>query len=302
LARRALPPLIALRAFEAFARQGRMTAAADELCVTHGAISRQIKHLEDTLGARLIEGPRNRLRITEAGLKLAEASTRAFDLIEAAAPRPRASSPGPLEVSCLATLGMKWLIPRLPGLVDRHPDLQVRISESNAPVDFEAGGVDLAIRMRDEHDLAVEGMEVTPFLDHWQGPVLAPELAAGAALTLQAMAVLPRLYTRSYRQDWSDWTQRMGMELAPAPIEREFDHYFYMLEAAIAGLGVAIGPWPFVIKELAAGRLIAPFGFVKARVRYVILLPRRNARPAARRLRDWLVEEGALTLPPDNVA
>jgi len=73
-------------------------------------------------------------------------------------------------------------------------------------------------------------------------------------------------------------------------------------EAAIAGLGVAIGPWPFVMKELSAGRLTAPFGFVRAPHRYVALVPRRGARPAARRLRDWLVEEGALMQPPNNLA
>ena len=206
MARRALPPLGGLRAFEAFARQGRMTAAADELCVTHGAISRQIKHLEGSLGVPLIEGPRNRLRITEPGLKLAQALTRAFDLIEEASPRRRgAAETGPLEVSCLATFGMKWLIPRLPRLVERHPELQVRISERNGDVDFEADGVDLAIRMRDEKDLASGDAEVTPFLDHWQGPLLAPELIGDPPLALEAMAALPRLHTRSYSRGWSDW-------------------------------------------------------------------------------------------------
>lgn len=302
MARRALPPLGGLRAFEAFARQGRMTAAAAELCVTHGAVSRQIKHLEEALGVSLIEGPRNRLKITEPGLKLAEALTRAFDLIEEASPRRRsADAGGPLEVSCLATLGMKWLIPRLPRFVERHPDLQVRISERNGEVDFEADGVDLAIRMRDEGDLASSDAEVTPFMDHWQGPLLAPELIGESPLTVEMMAAMPRLHTRSYLRGWADWAERMGVELPPAPVDREFDHYFYMLEAAVAGLGVAIGPWAFVTRELAAGRLAAPFGFVRAKARYVVLVPRRNARPAARRMLQWLVEEGAATPEPDNL-
>ncbi len=302
MARRALPPLGGLRAFEAFARQGRMTAAADELCVTHGAISRQIKQLEASLGVALIEGPRNRLTITEPGLKLAEALTRAFDLIEEASPRRRgAAETGPLEVSCLATFGMKWLIPRLPRLVERHPDLQVRISEKNGPVDFAADGVDLAIRMSEEGDPGPPDAEATPFLDHWQGPLLSPELAGTRPLSIEAMAALPRLHTRSYREGWSDWAGRRGVDLPPAPVDREFDHYFYMLEAAIAGLGVAIGPWAFVTRELAGGRLVAPFGFVRAQARYVALVPRRNARPGARRMLKWLIEEGAATSEPDKL-
>ena len=302
MARRSLPPLNGLRAFEAFARQGRMTAAADELCVTHGAISRQIKHLETSMDVALVEGPRNRLKITEAGLRLAEALTRAFDLIEEAAPRRRAPASGPLELSCLGTLAMKWLIPRLPKFVERHPEIQVRISESNGPVDFRADGLDAAIRMRPEGDVISEDSEVTPFMDHFHGPVLSPELAGAAALSIEALAALPRLGTRSYSAGWAAWAAQMGVDLAPSSVEREFDHTFYMLEAAIAGLGVAIGAWPFVIKELSAGRLVAPFGFVKAPHRYVILLPRREARPAARRFRTWLAGEGALMPPPHNLA
>jgi DNA-binding transcriptional LysR family regulator len=300
MARRTLPPLNGLRAFEAFARQGRMIAAAEELCVTHGAISRQIRQLETTVGVKLVEGPRNRLRITEAGLKLAEASTRAFDLIEQATPRRPAQSDGPIELSCLPTFAMKWLIPRLPRLVERHPDLQVRISEADGPIDLSDGAVDAAIRMRPEGDLASEDAEVSFFLSHWRGPVMAPELAS-QALSVEAMAALPRLHTRSRLQGWADWEAQMGVRLPAAPVDREFDHYFYLLEAAIAGLGVAIGPWPFVAKELDAGRLVAPFGFVKGADGYVVLLPRRRARPGARRLRDWLLEEGRRASTPPNL-
>jgi DNA-binding transcriptional LysR family regulator len=301
MARRTLPPLNALRAFEAFARQGRMTAAAEELCVTHGAISRQIKHLEDVLGAPLVEGPRNRLKITEAGLRLAEALTRAFDLIEEAAPRRPAPASGPVELSCLGTTAMKWLIPRLPAFHERHPQIQVRISESNRDFDFRADGLDAAIRMRPDGDLSSDDAEVTPFMDHFHGPVLSPDLAAGGELDLERLASLPRLSTRTFPAGWEAWARQYGVQLPPAAVTREFDHSFYMIEAAIAGLGVAIGAWPFVLRELDAGRLIAPLGFVRAPHRYVVLLPRSGARPAARRLRDWLVEEGARTAPPKQL-
>ncbi len=122
MARRQLPPLNALRAFEAFGRHGRMTLAAEELCVTHGAVSRQIRQLEEHLGVALTEGPRSRLRMTEAGLKLAQALTPAFDQIAAASPRRAPDGPRPLVVSCLPTFAMKWLIPRLPGFQAGHPE------------------------------------------------------------------------------------------------------------------------------------------------------------------------------------
>jgi DNA-binding transcriptional LysR family regulator len=293
-----LPPLNGLKAFEAFARQGRMTSAADELCVTHGAISRQIKQLEEAMGVSLIEGPRNRLRLTEDGLQLAEASTRAFDLIEAAIPRRRSRSEGPLEISCLGTFAMKWLIPRLPRFVERHPAIQVRVAEADGPIDLRSGECDVAIRMRPEGDLDSDDADVMPFLEHFQGPVLSPDLTGRDRISLQSLEKLPRLHTKSYRQGWADWEAQMGVRLAPAPVDREFDHYFYMLEAAIAGLGVAIGPWPFVARELDAGRLVAPLGFVRAPSVYVALLPKLGARPAARRLRDWLVDEGASMQAP----
>lgn len=114
---RSLPPLNALRAFEAFARCGRMTLAADELCVTHGAISRQIRQLEDHLGAALTEGPRTKLVLTSTGVTLAQALTAAFDQIDAAIPRLPPAADRALVVSCLPTFAMKWLIPRLPGFV-----------------------------------------------------------------------------------------------------------------------------------------------------------------------------------------
>jgi len=290
MARRNLPPLNALRAFEAFARQGRMTAAAEELCVTHGAISRQIKLLESAMGQRLVEGPRNRLKLTAPGLRLAESLTQAFDLIEQAAPAPAA---GALHVSCLGTLAMRWLIPRLPRFLEREPRTQVRITESHRPVDFRADDVDLALRVWPNPFAWPAEAEITPFLDHAHGPVLSPELMGSDPPSPAELARLPRLHTRSYMPAWSEWAAQMGIELGPAAVDREFDHTFYMLEAAIAGLGVAISPEIYVAKELAQGRLVAPFGFVQTSVRYAVLLPREGARPAARRFRDWLAEEGA---------
>ncbi len=304
MARRQLPPLNALRAFEAFGRHGRMTLAADELCVTHGAVSRQIRQLEEQLGVALTEGPRSRLRLTEAGLKLAQALTPAFDQIADAVPRPAQVGPRPLVVSCLPTFAMKWLIPRLPGFQAAHPEVPVRVAESNGPFDFKADGIDLAIRMRRVGDAEYPDSIAHPFMRHFHGPVMAPELAAAGPATFERICGLPRLLTRTYTRSWSDWIDDLGLDdLPPAPSEQEFDHYFYMLEAAAAGLGVAVGPWAFVQRDLASGRLVAPLGFARGETRIVALTPRDGGSEAALLFRDWLLAEGASTPhPPEALA
>jgi DNA-binding transcriptional LysR family regulator len=297
MAARSLPPLNALRAFEAFGRRGRMTLAADELCVTHGAISRQIRQLEDHLGVALTEGPRNRLALTETGLKLAQALTLAFDQIDAAVPRPPAAGDRALVVSCLPTFAMKWLIPRLPDFVAAHPEIPVRIVESNGPFDFRADGVDLAIRMRLPGAPPSPDADVAPFLKHAVGPVTSPGLAAQVH-DLESLAKLPRLHTRTFLESWAEWEAAAGLILPPATVNRQFDHYFYMLEAAAAGLGVALSPFAFVENDLAAGRLVAPLGLVPGQAEVCALTPRGRASRAARRFRDWLVAQGAATPAP----
>ena len=206
MARRPLPPLNALRAFEAFGRRGRMTLAADELCVTHGAVSRQIRQLEDHLGVALTEGPRNRLTMTEAGLKLAQGLTRAFDILEESVPRPPEDEPRPTVVSCLPTFAMKWLIPRLPDFLERFPATPVRVAESNGPFDFRADGIDLAIRMRDPAGPPSPDGEATAFLDTHVGPVVAPDLA-GRASSVEGLLTLPRLHTRTFLHGWDQWAE-----------------------------------------------------------------------------------------------
>ncbi len=297
MARRNLPSLNALRAFEAFGRHGRMTLAADELFVTHGAVSRQIRQLEEELGRPLTEGPRNRLRLTEAGLKLAQALTRALDSIDDALPRP-AEAERPLVVACLGTLAMKWLIPRLPTFLAAHPDIPVRIEESNGAFDFREDGIDLAVRMRELNDHRSHDAEVSFFMDNYHGPVVSPDLVGDGSA--QTLGRLPRLHTVTHLAGWGDWLATSGVVMADSGVRRDFDHNFYMVEAAAAGLGVAIGPWAFVQADLANGRLKAPFGFVRSGVGFVALLPRTGARPEGRLFRDWLTAEGAATPPPPD--
>ncbi len=299
MARRSLPPLNALRAFEAFGRYGRMTLAAEELCVTHGAVSRQVRALEEHLGMRLTEGPKGRLTLTEGGLKLAQGLSRAFDCLEEAVPEPQAA-PDVLRVSCQPTFAMKWLIPRLPSFIAAHPDTPVQIAESNGPFDFRADKVDLAVRMRSRDDLGSDDAELTPFLNEHTGVVASPDVAREIR-SVEDLARVPRLHTRTYLAGWEQWRSRAGVEaLPPAPVEREFDHYFYMIEAAAAGLGACVAPWAFVQRDVASGRLIAPLGFTPGGV-VLALTPKGGATPAARRFRAWLVEQGQVSPQPSIV-
>lgn len=295
--RRPLPPLNALRSFEAFARHGSMTAAADELCVTHGAVSRQVKQLQHQLGVVLVEGPRNRLQLTPAGRVLADGLTAPFDGIGRAVSAARAG-PGArreIEIACLGTFAMKWLIPRLSRFVEQHPDLKVRVSESFGPVDFRRQSCDGAIRIVDHDDPAFE--PGAAFLANNHGPVVAADLV-GTGLTVADLFRLPRLYATTYREGWRTWAAANGLDLPPPTAEREFGHNHSLIEAAAAGLGAAVIPWSFVAPDIESGRLAAPFGFTSRPASYVFLRPPHRADIATDAFQDWLIAEGAATPPP----
>jgi DNA-binding transcriptional LysR family regulator len=289
--RRRLPPLSALRAFESFARNGRMVVAADELFVTHGAISRQIKQLEAWLGLPLIEGPKSRLRLTPAGDRLGEVLGQAFDDIESALPRRRPAR-RVLRVSCLGTFAMKWLIPRLPRFYALHPDAAVEVSESYAPVDFSEAAYDVAVRVVASE--AKPGLPATPFLTDYLGPVMAPALAG------QPLCGLRRLHTRSYPAAWAEWYRRADEPVAETADDMIFDHTFYMLAGAAAGLGVAIGSWWLTADELRSGALVAPFGLQAMPHAFALIEPIGGTRADVARFREWLVAEGRQAATPES--
>jgi LysR family glycine cleavage system transcriptional activator len=291
-----LPPLTALRAFEAFARHGSMTAAAAELCVTHGAVSRQVRLLQEMLGVQLVSGSRRRLELTPAGMQLAGRLSAAFRTIQGAVAAVRADQRRVIEISCLGTLAMKWVIPRLERFLAAHPDIQVRLPESYAPVDFRRHRYDGAIRIVPDGE-AVQGAEATPFMLQHQGPVVAPHLV-DAARPFDVLAGMPRLYASTFPEAWPLWSALTGIALPTAAVEREFAHNHSMIEAAVAGMGVAIAPWAFVAPDIDSGRLAAPFGFARRPSRFVFLRPQGRPDAAIDAFRDWLLAEGASSPPP----
>ncbi|NDL62959.1 LysR substrate-binding domain-containing protein [Acerihabitans arboris] len=278
--RRRIPSLNALRAFEAAGRLGLMKLAAAELCVTHGAISRQVSHLEEWLGVALFAGPKHAPRLTEAGSALLPALTTAFDQLGQAVGRIADTDEGPLDVSCPGTFTMRWLIPRLHHFNATHPHVDVRLNSSGTSSDPLRDNVDVAIRVGCAP--WPQGVDVIYLFNEKFGPVHAPSIALLPGKSWH----VPLLHTVSRRGAWSDWSARSGID-ADGEGSAEFEHFYFMLEAAIAGLGVSVSPWPLVAEDVTSGRLIAPCGFIESGLNYVALRRRKQNRKATL-FCDWL--------------
>jgi LysR family glycine cleavage system transcriptional activator len=294
---RILPPLGALRAFEAAARLGSVTAAADELCVTHGAVSRHIRAVEDWAGIALFDRVGKRLKLTEAGRAYRDALALAFDGIAAASARLKESSRKTvlLTVNALPTLAMRWLLPRL-GAFQKRADVELRLVTSDEPISrLPQGSWHVAIRR--EPTPWPKGFVGAPFLAEREIPVCAPKLAK--TLKIKTAADLSRatlLHADTRPGAWTRWLEAAGA----AGVERQaarqrFDHFYLALQAASDGLGVALGPLPLIADDLASGRLVAPLkGPALPSRAYCWVVPASLASdPAVSAFCAWLEEEGA---------
>ncbi|CUI70578.1 TPA: LysR family transcriptional regulator [Pseudomonas aeruginosa] len=270
-----LPSLLALRCFEAAARLENFSRAADELHLTHGAVSRAVGLLEDELGVALFERRSRRVFLTDDGRTLARAVGNGLDLMRQAVGELRASARQGRRwvLSCEPTLLMRWLILRWPDFQARHPGIDVHLVAGGGSFSF-ASGIDLAIR-RDDFPWP-EGYHAEPLFAEKVGPVCRPDKVATWFSTKKAGAVLkagaPRLHTRTRPGAWSEWATAAGQPVSDAP-GQTFEHFYFSLQAAVAGLGVAIGPWHLVRDDLDSGVLAAPLGFIEDGSRYCLLSP-----------------------------
>jgi len=285
-----LPPLNSLRVFDAAARHEAFGRAAQELHVTHGAVSRQIKLLEEALGLTLFERRNRAVFLTDAGRQLLAVTQGLFEQLRAGlAQLQQPDTDAPLVVSCESTIAMMWLIPRLPDFQRTHPGMQVHLYAAGGAVDFAAQGVDVAFRRNDfEWDAALHAERVC---DEWTGPVCRPgrEQTAdwydGVAL---GSATRPRA--------WRQWAQASGHK-PPRRAGPVYEHFYLSLQAAAAGLGVAIGSALMARDALQDHRLEAPLGFARDGSAYFLLSPRPFSNdPRAAAFLAWLRQEAERSL------
>lgn len=270
-----LPSLLALRCFETAARLENFSRAADELHLTHGAVSRAVRLLEDELGVALFERRSRRVFLTDAGRRLAKAVGDGFDLMRHAVADLRADARKGRRwvLSCEPTLLMRWLIPRWPDFQARHPEIEVHLVAGGGPFSFRSG-IDLAIR-RDDF-LWPDSYHAETLFAEKIGPVCRPDKAAAWLSSKKGAAALhtgaPRLHSRTRPSAWHEWAAATGQTLSAAQ-EQTFEHFYFSLQAAVAGLGIAIGPWNLVRDDLDSGMLVAPLGFIADGSRYCLLSP-----------------------------
>ncbi|HGM5411848.1 TPA: LysR family transcriptional regulator [Serratia marcescens] len=283
-------PLGGLRCFEAAARLESFTQAAQGLNLTHGAVSRAVRALEEELGVALFERRHRRVLLTAAGRKLFQATQQAFGILDHTALELRQQAlDAPLVLSCEPTLLMRWLIPRLPAFQQAHPDINLQLVAGGGPFSFH-DGITAAIRRNDfdwgkeVHSLALFSEKVGPVCQ--PGALARMTIAEGSLLSLRPGAKLLHAATRP--DAWWHWAQQQGVALVGHP-EQRFDHFYFSLQAAVAGLGIAMGPWLQVRDDLAAGLLSAPFGFMPDGSGYYLLSPEPIVPGSAlARLAEWL--------------
>jgi len=287
-----LPSLNGLRAFEAAARHMSFTRAAAELNVTQTAISHQIRRLEQQLGVALFLRGNRTLGLTrEAQDYLPQVRSAFEDLRRATERLRRPENDGVLTVSTTASLATKWLVSRVAAFQDANPGIEVRITTSAHLVDFEREAVDMAVRYGRG---AWPGLRADWLMAEEFFPVCSPALA-GADGTLRRpedLAAHTLLHTSVSREDWQLWLTAAGL---PVEIAKRrglmFDQAFMAVEAAVEGLGVALGRTQLVEADIAAGRLMAPFDVtLPSDAGYYVVAPESAAdRPKIARFRDWLL-------------
>ena len=288
-----LPPLNALRAFEAAARHLSFTRAADELHVTQAAVSHQIKALEERLGVRLFLRRSRGLVLTEEGQGYFPQVQRAFTLLRDATARVAAEeSKGVFTLSTLSSFAARWLVPRLGGFVARHPEIDLRLATSQRLTDFTREQVDAAIRYGSGD---YPGLSSTLLMTEELYPVCSPDLLTQVPLREPADLRNHTLLHDHGVEEWGQWLAAAAV----TGVNIEQGHWYrdssLLLQAAIAGQGVALGRSVLAAEEIAAGRLVRPFDWSlpSTNAYYFVCPDGSTQRAKIVAFREWLLEEAA---------
>ncbi len=249
------PPLNALRAFETAARLGSFTAAADELCVTPGAVAQQVKSLESWAGAKLFKRKAHGVRLTELGANVLPGFIIAFDMMSEAAQSLRSqAAPDEVRIAALPSVAQLWLSPRLPAIRASHPDIGISVIASEIPPNLKREQFDLSIFFEDlpGDDAHIEICRDRIF------PVCAPGLT-GRLETPSDLSSVTCLHDASWSADWDRWLLATCPEQSIDTRGPSYSLYSLMLEEACNGAGVMIGHEALVYTQLESGALVAPF-------------------------------------------
>lgn len=288
-----------LKVFSASARHLSFTRAAEELHVTTGAVSQQIKQLEERLGFKLFRRLPRQLELTEEGRRLAAVVGTAYQAVDMEVKRLRSGvMTGVLRLRSVPSFLAKWLMPRLPRLQARFPDIELQVIAEDSNISLRDGEFDLALDLNDGH---YPGFAITPLMKEVIFPVCAPRLMRGRPRLAQPsdLAYYPLLHdVTAWRgsQDHAEWEHYLRAIEAPHINVRRgytFNRNQLTMEAAIAGMGVAIARQTLITDELRTGALVAPFAQrVETGKRYgIVHAPGSLDDRRVRAVHDWLVEE-----------
>ncbi len=287
-----LPPLTALRAFEAAARHMSFAKAASELNVTPAALSFQIKSLEEHFGAPLFNRLNRAVELTEAGRALTPGATSGFQQLQAAwREARRTQNNNILNVTAGPAFTAMWLAPRFFDFVRSHPDIDLRFNACLRIMDFDQDDIDVAIRFGYGPD---EGLFSHPLSQEWLTPAMTPEMAQQYA-TPQALLSAPLIHNSSddFLQppcDWPAWFRAAGLGRQNPPLATQFSQPDHALNAALSGAGIVLARRTFVLPHINEGRLVSPFSTAistRAHFRFVCRKGTEN-QPKIRTFLDWL--------------
>ena len=289
-----LPPLTALRAFDAAARHMSFAKAADELHVTPAALSYQIKALEEHLGSPLFRRLNRAVELTEAGKVLAPGIKDGFQTLTAAwRSTKRLQDNETLNVTAGPAFTAKWLAPRLFKFAQAHPEIELRFSASLRMMDFSRDGIDVAVRFGYGTD---DGLFSMPLAEEWVAPVMTPELAMQFP-TPESLAKAPLIIDHSVDfldppAGWSEWFAAMKVNIGEIH-GVQFSQGDHAVDAALAGAGIVLGRRAFVVKEISEGRLVMPFKTALgtgARFRF-LCTDGVEDQPKIKAFREWMIAE-----------
>ena len=290
---RQLPSLRGLQAFEAVARLGNLTAAADSLGITASAVSHRIRGLEKELGLSLLQRSPRGLSLTAAGRGYQGAVQTAFaDLAKATSDLLGPDLSRPLTISLTSEIGLRWLMPRFHRFRAQYPDIDTALLSTYDVADLQAGEADVALRHGQGR---WQGVEVEPILEFAVSPVCSPAVQQQIAGVPPAEALAAQTLIRSDYDEWDLWFAVAGVDNIKPSRQLRIVDYSMGVAAAVAGQGILLGYSGYVDAELAAGLLVRPFELSvdTGNGYYLVYLKERLADPRVRAFRDWVMSEAA---------